>query len=126
MRPQTLAEVASLAAQGESFDMSTTDFLHEFYAHPSEQALAERPQLLQPIKGDLGQIQDAYLAAAAEELARKFNVRNPRWTDDEERKLHKPWFASDLASLRAVLIWESPPGFRSRNLFVSENALSRV
>jgi hypothetical protein len=71
-------------------------------------------------------VQDAYLAATAEELARQFNLRLPAWTLAEERKLHRPWFASPLAALRAVLIVESPAGFRSRNLFVSDNALSRV
>ena len=44
----------------------------------------------------------------------------------EARKLHTPWFSSQLASLRAVLILESPAGFRSRNLFISENALTRA
>ena len=43
-----------------------------------------------------------------------------------ERALHKPWSASPLAALRAVLLLESPPAFRARNLFVSENALFRA
>ncbi len=38
----------------------------------------------------------------------------------------RPWFASKLAALRAVLILESPAAFRARNLFVSENALTRA
>jgi hypothetical protein len=71
-------------------------------------------------------VQDAYLAATAEELARKYHLEVPCWTAGDQRVLHRPWFASPLAALRAVLILESPPAFRSRNLFVSENALSRA
>jgi len=126
MRPKTLAEVAQLTLDGDSFDRCLANFLDEFYAGPSEAALRPPPVLLAPRFGELGQVQDAYLAAAAEELARAFDLSLPAWTAGEERKLHRPWFASPLAALRAVLLLESPPGFRSRNLFVSENALSRV
>ena len=82
--------------------------------------------MLRPGGGELGRVQDAYLAATAEELARGYGLPPPAWIGEETRKLHRPWFASSLASLRAVLLQESPPGFRSRNLFVSQNALSRV
>jgi len=126
MRPKTLAEVALLTAGGDSFDLSLANFLDEFYGAPTEAAIRETPVLLKPRFGELGQIQDAYLAATAEELARAFNLAIPEWTAGDERMLRKPWFASPLAALRAALILESPAGFRSRNLFVSENALSRV
>ncbi len=126
MRPKSLAEVVSLAASGESFDLCLANFLDEFYARPCQEALEKSPGLLAPQFGEIGGVRDAYIAATAEELARKYNLVLPRWTEDESRKLHYPWFASTLASLRAVLIHESPPGFRSRNLFVSENALSRA
>ena len=126
MRPKTLAEVAKLSAQGESFDFCLANFLDEVKRSPDAAALTEAPDLLAPIFGDQGCVQDAYLAATAEELSRQFGVAVPRWVDDEARKLHLPWFASPLAALRAVLLLESPPGFRSRNLFVSENALSRA
>jgi hypothetical protein len=66
------------------------------------------------------------MAATAEELARAHQFSVPAWTGAEARKLHRPWFASPLAALRAVLILESPPAFRSRNLFISENALTRA
>ena len=66
------------------------------------------------------------LAATAEELARSFDLSPPAWARSDQRALHKPWFATPLAALRAVLLLESPPAFRSRNLFVSENALSRA
>ncbi len=126
MRPKTLAEVAQLTAGGDSFDRCLANFLDEFYAAPTAGAWADTPQWLAPAGGELGRVQDAYLAATAEELARKFHLPVPAWTTDEQRTLRKPWFASPLAALRAVLLLESPTAFRARNLFVSENALSRV
>jgi len=126
MRPKTLAEVAALAAHGDSFDRCLANFLDEFYAAPNAAALAAPPPLLAPQFGELGRVQDAYIAATAEELARRFDLPHPGWTIGEDRQLHRPWFATPLAALRAVLLLESPPAFRSRNLFVSENALSRA
>ena len=126
MRPKTLAEVAQLTARGESFDLCLANFLDEFYAAPNESALSTAPKLLAPKFGDQGRIQDVYLAATAEHLAAAYHFFIPAWVTDDARKLHRPWFASQLAALRAVLLLESPPAFRSRNLFVSENALTRV
>ncbi|MCW5559869.1 MAG: hypothetical protein KIT22_18785 [Verrucomicrobiae bacterium] len=126
MRPQTLAEVARLASSGESFDHCLANFLDEFYAAPSALALADVPALLAPARWELGQVQDAYLAAAAEELARDQNFPIPAWVAAETRQLRRPWFASPLAAVRAVLLLESPAAFRARNLFVSGNALTRV
>jgi hypothetical protein len=126
MRPKSLAEVARLALEGDIFDYCLANFLDEFYASPNAAALADAPELLGPRYGEVGRIQDAYLAATAEELARRFDLPPPSWTSGETRQLHRPWFATPLASLRAVLLLESPPGFRARNLFVSENALSRA
>jgi len=125
MRPQTLSEVAAAAAGG-SFDCSLANFLDGFYTAPCAAALDSAPPLLAPQLGEKGRLQDAYLAATAEELARQFGLPSPRWTAGEERVLHRPWFATPLASVRAVLLLESPPSFRARNLFVSANALSRV
>ena len=126
MRPITLAEVAQLASRDDSFDRCLANFLDEFYSAPSSRALAEEPASLAPRFADLGRVQDAYLAATAEELARQFNLQRPTWIDAETRKLHRPWFACSLAALRAVLLLESPAAFRSRNLFVTENALTRA
>ncbi len=126
MRPRTLAEVSALAAQGDSFDRCLANFLDEFYAAPHAAAFVDTPALLAPHLGDTGRVQDAYLAATAEELARRFNLPQPGWTLGEVRLLRRPWFATPLAALRVVLLLESPPAFRSRNLFVSANALSRA
>jgi hypothetical protein len=126
MRPKTLREVAELAARGDSFDRCLAGFLDEFAAAPDIRALADTPPLLGPILGERGQVQDAYLAATAEELARAHQWNAPAWIAEESRILHRPWFASSLAAVRAVLLLESPVAFRSRNLFVSQNALSRA
>ena len=126
MSPKTLAEVAQLAAQGDSFDRCLANFLDEFKASPGAAALAAAPELLAARLGERGHVQDAYLGATAEHLACANGWPVPAWAMAEERKLHRPWFASKLAALRAVLILESPVAFRSRNLFVSENALARA
>lgn len=126
MRPGTLAEVAQLTANGESFNLCLANFLDEFYAAPDAARLSTEPNLLAPILAQPGHVQDAYLAAVAEHLAYTHGFQIPAWVGKDNRKLRRPWFASQLAGLRAVLILESPPAFRARNLFVSENALSRA
>lgn len=87
--------------------------------------LAEEPPRL---AGSLeeGEIADAYLAAVAVALSRSAGVAPPAWTRGTGRTLKAPWFAHPGGMLRATLILESPAAFRERNLFVSENALSRV
>lgn len=126
MRPKTLAEVARLTCDGEFFDLCLSNFLDGFYAAPNAEALSSAPELLAPKGGEPGSVQDAYLAAVAEHLAYENEFPIPSWVADDERKLHKPWFATPLAALRAVLIHESPPAFRARNIFVSANALARA
>jgi hypothetical protein len=125
MRPKTLAEVAKLVLEGESFHLCLKDFLDGFYLRPTNEALAEEPARLETLSPS-GNVHDAYLAATAEALACHAHLNTPSWAYAESRKLHHPWFAMTLATLRAVLLVESPAAFRSRNLFVSENALSRV
>jgi hypothetical protein len=126
MIPNTLAQVAELTAQGESFDFCLRNFLDGFYAQPNAGALETEPKRLASVVPPLGTVEDAYLAATAEWLAWKFDLQPPRWVFNETRSLRRPWFASQLSSLRALLLLESPAPFRSRNLFVSENALSRA
>jgi hypothetical protein len=126
MRPKNLAEIAELTLQGASFDICLKNFLDGFYANPASEALAPEPLRIGETFPEMGFIQDAYLAAVAEALATNAGLETPAWAFAESRSLKRPWFALDYASLRALLLWESPAPFRSRNLFVSENALSRV
>lgn len=119
MRPKTLAEVAELTHAGEPFDFALRSFLDGFQTCPGAAAFAEEPRWL-------GAHLDAYLAATAEALASAHGLEIPAWAWAESRKLRRPWFALPWAGLRAVLLLESPAAFRSRNLFVSANALSRA
>jgi hypothetical protein len=124
--PRTLAAVAEQTAQDDSFDLALRNFLDGFYAQPTAAAIADEPARLAEKLPALGAVEDAYLAATAEWLAWKYNLPLPGWVRAQQRSLSRPWFASPLASLRALLLLESPAPFRARNLFVSENALSRA
>ena len=121
-----LAQVSEMAASGESFNLCLKNFLDGFYFKPTVEALQPEPPRLADKNPRFGEIEDAYLAATAEWLAWKYDLRPPSWIFDPNRALRRPWFASSLSALRAVLLIESPAPFRSRNLFVSENALTRA
>ena len=122
-RPQSLAETADWSDSRTAFAYNLKDFLHEFAACPSAEMLAVRPRLLKAVF-DGGDICDAYLAATAASLVRQVGEPRPAWTDDPDRYLRTPWFASPGSAMRACLLLESPARFRERNLFVTANALS--
>ena len=125
MRPKSLSEVAKLVTEGNKFDLVLGEFLDSFYQKPGLEALIEQPDL-NGVGGDADlDLLNAYLASTAEQLAAENDFKAPEWCTDIGRSLKAPWFASDLSTLRALLIHESPPAFRSRNIFVSENVLSR-
>ncbi|MBI5582718.1 MAG: hypothetical protein HY892_02745 [Deltaproteobacteria bacterium] len=69
---------------------------------------------------------NAYLAGVAETLCREAGLTPPAWTEKSEYFLPEPWFAGGLENLKAILLVESPVPFRRRNLFVSQNAMTRV
>lgn len=124
-RPASLAEVAAWATDIDSFRLHLADFLDEFRSRGGAGRLAEESRRLPSVFSG-GEVADAYLAAVAVALSREIGVFPPPWAWSEDRKLRRPWFASPGASVRAMLLWESPAAFRERNLFVSENALSRA
>jgi hypothetical protein len=122
-RPKSLAEVAARSVTTGDVRRELTDFLHEFERHASADMLTTEPELLRQRIPE-GAIWDAYLAATAQALALRFGYNPPRWTRRPERFLREPWFSSPGRHMRALLLLESPPAFRERNLFVTANTLS--
>ena len=122
-RPRSLSAVADASSSYRDFGYHVADFLHHFQGHPSFDSLAEEPQLLADQFPE-GHVADCYLAAIAVELATQLNHPRPAWAQHPLRFSHEPWFASPGPHMRALLLVESPPGFRERNLFVTANALS--
>jgi hypothetical protein len=122
-RPRSLAQLAEWTTNGREFDMNVVDFLHHFKSQPSFDSLAVEPELLID-RFPEGHIADCYLAAMAVELATQLGRARPGWSQHPQRFSREPWFSSPGPHMRALLLVESPPGFRERNLFITANGLS--
>ena len=120
-RPRTLPEVLILSSEfGYRFGDAIAEFLDDFYAHPSPEALSAEPEATGVA------LNDAYLAAVAEHLAVQRDWSAPAWVHQPGRFLKVPFFAGGMEGMKAILLRESPVAFRRRQIFVSENALTRA
>ena len=124
-RPASLAEVARESSDETALSFHLRDFLDEFYAQPSPARLEEEPPLLADLLKDGGRA-DAYFAATADYLSRKYQFNAPGWTRSDQRTLRSPFFALESHAARMWLIVESPAPFRERNIFISADALTRA
>jgi len=121
----TLKQLAERVQTGRPLEIELGDFLDAFYRQPTTRAVHEAPPLLAGVH-PRGAIIDAFVAAVAEHLCRRFDLPIPGWVFAPGRCLERPFFALEAPSFRATLLLESPAEFRSRNLFVTANALSRA
>lgn len=124
-RVSSLREVGEIAIASGDLSFPLRDFLDGFYACPGDDALIKEPPLLAETREDGARL-DAYLGAVAEHLSRAHRWPIPAWSRQPVRYLDRPWFGMKSHGGRMILLAESPPAFRVRNLFVSENALSRA
>lgn len=122
---ESLAAVAEHSRTREDFSLGYRDFLDGFYAKPNAAGLQAEPQLLRDRLKDEGYA-DAFLAALAEYLAQRYSYPVSAWTQKSERTLNEPVFAFKSHEGRMFLLVESPAAFRSRNIFISAEALTRV
>lgn len=120
-----LADTVATITSARDLGYALADFVDRFNHNP-ELAMVERePALLFVALSDDG-LADAYLAATAAWLCHQHGLNVPKWAGSNSRALEQPYVAAKTANLRALLIEESPPEFRARNIFVSANALSRA
>lgn len=122
-RPDTLIEVVAATTANEDFwAPAMAGFLDTFYMEPERRQAMIDPE--PPMSGDA--LRDAYLAAAAEHLARRWGLSIPAWTDNPARTLHEPHFAGGIEELKPLLLAQSPLAFRKRMIFVEHEPLSRA
>lgn len=96
-----------------------SDFLESLHRSFFDDALALPPA------ARLDDVTQNLVCAMVETRAAKLALRPPTWVLDEP-PLSRPWFPTDLSSVRLHLLCNSPPAFRRRNLFVDSTSGDRV
>lgn len=120
-RPDTLQAVAEAADSFEAFGRYFQDWLHAVRRASSRPELARAITAAPPILARRfagGGVADAWLAAYAETVARRIGRPAPAWT--KGRVSPEPWFGAGADDVRSRLaaLRDSPPAFKSRNLYV--------
>lgn len=119
-RPQTLAEIAVRAGDLTHFGWELQDWLHTVRSIHSrallQRSIEPEPALLAGRFAE-GRVADAWLAAYAEHAARTAGLALPAWARPGSRVLPEPWFSVDSPRERMLALRDTPPAFRSRNLF---------
>ncbi len=110
---------------GRDFTFAWSMFLDAFY-------VAEKVEKIEMINesADRLSLDDctlALIASAVHKLARESGLQIPVWVFDSKYYLKDPYFVGNPPDLlRLVYLAESPAEFKMRNVFSSENCLSRV
>lgn len=94
------------------------DFVDDFRYHKNPEAIAEAFQLSDERK-------DAVLAGVIETLSDEMGIEIPDWLY-EVPACTRPYFLSEMESLKAFSLVQSPTRFRLRKVFVLDNFLHRV
>ncbi len=120
MLPDSIPEI-SIRMMLDGFDSWKThlfDFVDAFRATTSN-------ELLEPPAYGLDVRLQALCASTVEALCAEKRQHAPAWCAGVP-SLSGPWFVSGIENLKAMSLVESPVWFRSRNIFVLGNFLSRA
>ena len=105
-----------------SFWLMFGTFLDEFYSRKDIKMIEEEPFENSKISKEI----KAFVAASVDYLCNLILVKTPEWTFKKEYSLEEPFFPSELkGDIRAVMCIESPVEYKSKNIFVLANVLSR-
>jgi hypothetical protein len=129
-RARNFSEVETLARQGLSFEDAFESWLREMYLYRLESFFAVPPSSF------FNPCQRAWMAGAAEGLARKLNLPIPSWVNREEfflvdvydweREALGIFFPPEEADKLDVRLERSDPEFRRRRVIAHLRDLIRV
>ena len=104
------------------------NFLDETYLKFKRNELDISTWYTEPFfNSDLEFKHQAYFAAVIHKLSNDLGFETPKWVLDGKYVLDKPYFAVEAKGmLKALLLFESPREFRTKNIYVSANAMTRV
>lgn len=129
-RPTSFEQAARWVNAGYLFGNAIGELVDELKKMSLEQlsaAMNVEPEKIVATDAYVPNQLDAYLAAAAEHLARSAGIRIPIWTTHGNRFLSKAWFTNGgLISINAILLAESPLSFRRRFIFTDGRPLRRA
>jgi len=106
----------------KSFWLMFGTFLDEIYNKKDINMIEEEPFENSNIPKEI----KAFIAASVDYLSNQMNKKAPIWVFKKEYSLENPYFPSKLkGDIRAVMCIESPIEYKSKNIFVLANVLSR-
>lgn len=122
-RPANYKELGQKITDTGDFELSWSEFLHEFYRFRTASFFVQRPPAF------LSPGWQALLAGAAEFLSEEFGLPVPEWVNDPQYTLPEPWdpwedLVPDVEQYRDGRIAKSHPSFLKRNVvFESRNLI---
>ncbi len=123
LMPSDCSSIAvALQVMQDGFDSWKIHYMNMVDAY--RRTLDVRLLLLPPPAGIQRELY-SLLASIVMALSEESEIEAPQWAT-KSYFLPTPWFVSGMESLKASAILESPQAFRSNNIFVMNNFLSRA